>query len=114
MDQHIVGPGIDQLSVIAVGARLESLYDLDVEVPGSLGTPNRISFRPSAARDDFAVLIAGGEPGSSVAPIESVQRLAHPLDVLPRHRPRSIPRPEHAELPRVRPYSLSPPRTSAS
>src|ERR687897_1357170 len=62
-------------------------YDpvVDVGVPVSLATANRISFRPVPACDALVVRITKPEPGLPVVPIKGVGSLPHDLDLLLRH-----------------------------
>src|SRR6266496_2491647 len=63
---------------------------LDLEVPNGFCTADRRVLGPLTRRKHLSSRIDRGEPGSLVAPVEGVHDLAHALDVLLRHRPRSI------------------------
>jgi hypothetical protein len=76
-----VVPSIDEFDVL-IGALLPRLVRLHIEVPGGIGTADRVDLRPHPAGDGFKLRITQGYPSSPVAPIEGVQRLAQALRVL--------------------------------
>ena len=64
MQQDLVAPRVQDLGVV-YRERLEGVEDLEVVVPGGLGTA-RAGFRPIGERHDFEVRIVDREPGGSV------------------------------------------------
>src|SRR4051794_36406687 len=90
MHQDLVGPRIDGFALVC-RELLEGVNDPQVVVPDSLGTAYA-RLRPVAVGHQFDVFVDEREPGRPVAASKRFLRSTPDLDVLLRHRPRSITR----------------------